>query len=105
MVSSTNGSSKKPFERLPTTVVPTHYDIYLRPNLIDFAFKGSIKVNLDVKAATDVLKCNAADLKVFDIKVNDQDVVESTLCDKDETLTVKLASALEAGSKATMTCK
>ena len=46
MVSSSNGSSelKKPFQRLPKAAVPTHYEIFLRPNLVDLVFTGTIKV-------------------------------------------------------------
>ena len=86
-------------------MVPIHYEIYMRPNLIDLTFKGSIKIHLDIKEATNVVKCHAAELSVHDIQVNGQDVLESTLCEKDETLTLQLASKLEAGTKAIMTCR
>lgn len=107
MVSSSNGSSelKKPFQRLPTHVVPTHYEVFLRPNLIDLVFKGNVSVHLDVKQSTDVIVCNALDLKVDAIKVNGDDATESSLSVEDQTLTVKLAKALEPGTKAVMSCQ
>ena len=54
MVSSTNGSTevKKPFQRLPTGVVPSHYEIFLKPNLSDLNFIGNINVELDVVQQT-----------------------------------------------------
>ena len=40
---------KKPFKRLPTSVVPSNYEIKLQPNLQDFKFKGSQIVDLEVR--------------------------------------------------------
>ena len=72
MVSSTNGSTevKKPFQRLPTGVVPSHYEIFLKPNLSDLNFIGNINVELDVVQQTSELICNAVDLKIDGVKVN-----------------------------------
>jgi len=39
---------KKKFERLPKTIIPSHYDIWLMPNLTDFTFKGKLTVYLQV---------------------------------------------------------
>ncbi len=107
MVSSSNGSSelKKPFQRLPSNVVPSHYEIYLRPNLIDLVFKGHVNVDIDVKESTDVLVCNAAELKVDSVKVNGEDAVDAKVNEEEETLTVKLAKPLDPGTKATFSCK
>ena len=104
MVSSTNGSTKKPFQRLPTDALPLHYDIYLRPNLTDLVFKGSLKVELDVQKATDTLVCNAAELKVDSIKINGDAIADSKLSVEEETLTMKLGKTLEAGTKAILSC-
>ncbi len=40
--------AKKNFERLPKTVLPSHYDIWLKPNLTEFTFQGKLTVHLQV---------------------------------------------------------
>jgi len=107
MVSSTNGSTevKKPFQRLPTGVVPSHYKVFLRPNLVDLIFTGNVSVELDVIQPTSELVCNAVDLKVDSVKVNGEDAIDSKINNEDELLTVKLDKPLEPGTKAVFSCK
>lgn len=38
----------KPFERLPKTVVPVHYDITIKPDLVKLVFEGHESVTLKV---------------------------------------------------------
>ena len=40
--------STKKFERLPVAVVPTHYDIWLKPDLVNFSFVGTLTAHLQV---------------------------------------------------------
>ncbi len=60
---------KKPFSRLPACVKPVHYNIRLKPDLTSFTFQGWMKVNLEVKSQTDRIVCNAAELKIKEVKV------------------------------------
>ena len=39
---------KKPFERLPTDVVPRNYKLELTPDLTGFTFKGRLEITAEV---------------------------------------------------------
>lgn len=39
---------KKPFERLPTNVVPHNYNLELTPDLKAFTFKGKLEITAEV---------------------------------------------------------
>ena len=39
---------KKPFERLPTDVVPVNYKVELRPDLAAFTFQGKLEITAKV---------------------------------------------------------
>lgn len=39
---------KKHFERLPKSVVPKNYDLFLKPNLTKFTFEGKEKIKITV---------------------------------------------------------
>ena len=39
---------KKPFERLPTNVLPINYKVELRPDLKTFTFKGDLEITAKV---------------------------------------------------------
>ncbi|XP_066991681.2 puromycin-sensitive aminopeptidase isoform X2 [Anabrus simplex] len=58
----------KPFERLPKTVVPTHYDLHLKPDLKTFVFEGKVTVNIQVKCTTETVVLNALDLVIKNVE-------------------------------------
>ena len=66
----TNKTEKKPFERLPTSVVPKNYELVLTPNLKDFTFVGEEVVELEVKASTDKITMNCAEITISSASVN-----------------------------------
>lgn len=37
------------FERLPRTVVPSHYDLKIRPFLDTFQFEGTVTIDIQVE--------------------------------------------------------
>ena len=44
----TMSEEKKPFERLPTNVVPRNYNLELTPDLKAFNFKGRLEITVEV---------------------------------------------------------
>ena len=43
-----SSEEKKPFQRLPTDVVPRNYKIELRPDLEKFSFQGKLDISVEV---------------------------------------------------------
>lgn len=41
--------TKIPFERLPSAVVPKHYNLELKPDLLAFTFSGNVSIEIQVK--------------------------------------------------------
>jgi len=54
----------KPFNRLPGSVVPSHYTITLKPDLVGHTFTGKAEVKVDVKEPVKVVVCNANELEI-----------------------------------------
>ena len=42
-------SVKKPFVRLPSSVLPKNYKLSLKPNLTEFTFTGEEVIDVEVK--------------------------------------------------------
>lgn len=55
---------KKPFQRLPNSIIPVNYNIRLKPNLTNFTFEGTEKIELDVKTATSEIILNSVDIVI-----------------------------------------
>lgn len=52
--------------RLPTSVVPSRYDLELTPKLNTCKFDGKLAVNVEIKQETKHIVLNAADLTIND---------------------------------------
>ncbi|CAM1326966.1 NPEPPS (predicted), partial [Pycnogonum litorale] len=93
----------KQFQRLPKTVIPVSYDIWLKPNLKTFKFDGKVNVQIEVVEATQSIVLNAVDLEIAKVIVKGADGKEVTaenvtVCNETETATFKFLSKLSVGS-------
>ncbi|XP_063229949.1 uncharacterized protein LOC134535043 [Bacillus rossius redtenbacheri] len=107
-------SADDPSYRLPSDLLPLHYDLRLRPNLAgDFQFHGSVAVALRVLAATPNVTLHAEDLEVEGDSVSvttsgaegQGEEVEVTTRSRDEDrsfYTVTLDSPLKVGGEYTL---
>ncbi|HCV34547.1 MAG TPA: hypothetical protein DGF10_07745, partial [Acidimicrobiaceae bacterium] len=50
--------------RLPRHVVPHHYSLHLRPDLVEATFAGIVAIEAEVIEANNAIVLNAADLMV-----------------------------------------
>ncbi|XP_078048992.1 puromycin-sensitive aminopeptidase isoform X1 [Augochlora pura] len=75
-------STKSSFHRLPTDVLPCHYEIFLTPNLKTFVFNGKMNVNVDVVKSTDTVVVNSMDINIKSVAFHCQE--------KDPILTKKI---------------
>uniref|UniRef100_H2Z0A6 Aminopeptidase n=1 Tax=Ciona savignyi TaxID=51511 RepID=H2Z0A6_CIOSA len=57
-------AEKKPFSRLPSTVVPVNYNLWLKPCLNQFVFDGKQSINVKVNSATSSVTLNSVDIKI-----------------------------------------
>ncbi|KAG5678359.1 hypothetical protein PVAND_008041 [Polypedilum vanderplanki] len=71
---------KPTFERLPKDVVPVHYELHFTPNLADFTFTGSSKIQIKINQDIDRITLNSVDLKISDVlvKLENGEVIKST---------------------------
>lgn len=94
----------KPFERLPKTVVPKHYDLLLKPDLKSFVFEGKVTVQIQVNAVTNTIVLNALDLVVKNVNYNTEcghhKPSNTELSIEDETLTITFPEPIPAGNGA-----
>lgn len=82
----------KTFSRLPTSVVPSHYTITLRPDLVAHTFSGQCIVKVDVKEPVKSITCNSSNLVVSNATVEpkDSDSIAATVVLDQEQETVTL---------------
>ena len=92
------------FSRLPTSVVPSHYVIRLKPDLAQHTFQGEVTITAKVAEAVSEISCNAANLEIQKCTVSCGDRGSSdqeagvSLDAEQEILTMKLPAALAPGS-------
>ncbi|KAK3736507.1 hypothetical protein QZH41_009395, partial [Actinostola sp. cb2023] len=95
-------SERKPFERLPSNVVPRNYNLTLQPALKEFIFSGNEVIDVEVTKATNQVVLNCVDIKISSAKFNagnvDLTAGEINYSKDDETATLVFPSDLPVGS-------
>ncbi|ORZ10044.1 aminopeptidase [Lobosporangium transversale] len=95
---------------LPTNVRPTHYDLTLTPDLVNFTFHGHVLINLDVNQPTTAITLNSNQLDITSAKLTNlalktessQDATDITIEKANETATFTFAEELQPGSTAVL---
>ncbi|CRL03424.1 CLUMA_CG016271, isoform A [Clunio marinus] len=64
LTSSVKATMKPEFERLPKYVTPSHYELQLQPDLVNFVFAGTSKTSIKISHETDKITLNSVDLKI-----------------------------------------
>lgn len=89
------------FSRLPDSVSPSNYNIWLKPCFKSFTFAGRVEASVKVNSATDTILLNSAEVKPSSAEFCMQDQVitaNSMSCDeKKETMTLKFGKSLTIG--------
>ncbi|XP_046357527.2 puromycin-sensitive aminopeptidase-like [Haliotis rufescens] len=94
---------KREFKRLPKDVVPSNYNIRLKPDLDAFVFQGQEAIDVEVKKSTDTVTVNSLDITISEVTYHADEAGDSSLAaevsmDKEaETATFKFPSALQPG--------
>jgi aminopeptidase N len=90
--------------QLPKTVVPRHYDIYLRPNLAKLITSGSETVEIDVLKTVEEIVLNALQMEVtsatlgtFKGKSGDERPLKCRLDSKKQTVALKSNREIKPG--------
>ncbi|XP_063944123.1 aminopeptidase M1 isoform X2 [Daucus carota subsp. sativus] len=87
--------------RLPTWVVPKHYDLTLNPNILASNFTGSVRIHLSVLDPTRYLVLNSLDLIIHEVSFTTNEL-KHVPCDvvvdgEDEILVLLFEEALSLG--------
>nr|XP_058942457.1 puromycin-sensitive aminopeptidase-like [Pocillopora verrucosa] len=94
-------SVKKPFQRLPTSVLPKNYKLTLQPNLTEFTFTGEEVIDVEVKQETNKVIINCLDVNVTSASFcfGEQSYPSSNIshCVEDETVEISFESPLPLG--------
>ncbi|KAI9303817.1 aminopeptidase [Cunninghamella echinulata] len=105
-----NHTEKQPERQvLPTVVKPTHYDLWLQPNLDTFIFQGQVKINLDVVEDTRVITLNTHEIKIHSATLT-QDTASQTTTDitydeKKTEASLTFSDSIKAQKKAVLDIK
>src|SRR5262245_36554869 len=89
--------------RLPRTVIPSHYDLTLEPNLQTARFSGTVTIAMDMIEPVDSVWLNVAELAITAAAIEDtmgqrRPIAEVTLHETQERVQLGLGALLPAGA-------
>lgn len=83
---------------LPDTVVPSHYELRIVPDSRHLSFTGSVKIDLQVRQATQQIVLNAADLDFSKVRLSGVKAAPAVSYDAEQqTATLSFPSPVAAG--------
>lgn len=87
LTNETTNSQSFPWNkmRLPTYVVPNHYELSIHPNLTTLNFTGSVRISIDVKQDTSYIVLHNKGLEITKATILSEDRTET---DSEQLLTV-----------------
>jgi aminopeptidase N len=86
--------------KLPKGVVPSSYDISLRPNVAKFTFTGSETVRIRIRAASKTIAFNTLDMKVSRAALDGRAAASIATDNAKQVTTLTFASPVAAGNHA-----
>lgn len=96
-----NHENKQLFERLPRTIIPSHYDVTIRAFLDTFQFSGTVIIDIQVLEETNIITLYAANLQVdqVNLKSNAKEWPGQVEIDQgNERLRIQFSQSIEKGS-------
>jgi puromycin-sensitive aminopeptidase len=88
--------------RLPRTVIPSHYELALTPDLAGATFGGHVVIDVDVSESVSEIVLNTAELTLHSVVLSNEDgqrLEATTETDDDaERATLTFASAIDTGA-------
>src|SRR6267142_1823464 len=88
-------------QRLPATVVPTHYNLWFAPDLQNATFRGRETIDVTVPNPTSSITLNAAEIQFQNVTVTSAGRTQTarvTLNEKSEMATLTVPRPLAAGT-------
>ncbi|XP_052840444.1 glutamyl aminopeptidase [Drosophila gunungcola] len=88
--------------RLPTALVPSHYELYWHPDLITGNFTGQLKIRIKVVAATNQIILHSYLLDITSVYVLNREVEKFELEDERQLLIITLTEELPVDATITL---
>ncbi|MEW6490580.1 MAG: M1 family peptidase, partial [Thermodesulfobacteriota bacterium] len=85
--------------RLPTSAVPTHYDLTLEPDLEAGSFAGRAAIRIEVRERLEVLVLNAKELEIREARLDGRPVAGVALDPERERVAFAAPGCLEPGPR------